>query len=103
MRNEVGERKCCTSDACPSFKRKKGTRIIYDRKFLLDCRSSPLARTPPAHLPVIPGVTSPPSSDSSENTQNGELLNNNTAAPESSNAGMFTPVHTSDLEHISFA
>ncbi|KAF3842031.1 hypothetical protein F7725_023982 [Dissostichus mawsoni] len=29
-----------------------GTRIIYDRKFLLDRHS-------PAHLPVIPGVTSP--------------------------------------------
>lgn len=35
-----------------------GTRIIYDRKFLLDQRNSPLAQTPPAHLPVIPGVTS---------------------------------------------
>ncbi|XP_029305426.1 eukaryotic translation initiation factor 4E-binding protein 2 [Cottoperca gobio] len=36
-----------------------GTRIIYDRKFLLDRRNSPIAQTPPAHLPVIPGVTSP--------------------------------------------
>ncbi|XP_068608841.1 eukaryotic translation initiation factor 4E-binding protein 1-like [Brachionichthys hirsutus] len=35
-----------------------GTRIIYDRKFLLQCRTSPLARTPP-ELPDIPGVTSP--------------------------------------------
>ncbi|KAL7877798.1 hypothetical protein SRHO_G00044410 [Serrasalmus rhombeus] len=35
-----------------------GTRIIYDRKFLLDQRNSPIAQTPPAHLPVIPGVTS---------------------------------------------
>ncbi|KAM9820765.1 eukaryotic translation initiation factor 4E-binding protein 1 [Neosynchiropus ocellatus] len=35
-----------------------GTRIIYDRKFLLQCRSSPLTRTPPK-LPDIPGVTSP--------------------------------------------
>ncbi|KAK5851842.1 hypothetical protein PBY51_023363 [Eleginops maclovinus] len=34
-----------------------GTRIIYDRKFLLQCRTSPLARTPP-NLPDIPGVTS---------------------------------------------
>ncbi|CAL8276445.1 unnamed protein product [Merluccius merluccius] len=33
-----------------------GTRIIYDRKFLLQCRTSPLARTPPI-LPDIPGVT----------------------------------------------
>ncbi|XP_062392758.1 eukaryotic translation initiation factor 4E-binding protein 3-like [Sardina pilchardus] len=36
-----------------------GTRIIYDRKFLLHCRSSPLARTPPSSLPQIPGVTMP--------------------------------------------
>ena len=36
----------------------KGTRIIYDRKFLLDRRNSPIAQTPPAHLPVIRGVTS---------------------------------------------
>ncbi|KAJ7997314.1 hypothetical protein DPEC_G00227680 [Dallia pectoralis] len=34
-----------------------GTRIIYDRKFLLDCRNSPIARTPPSCLPHIPGVT----------------------------------------------
>ncbi|KAF7661456.1 hypothetical protein LDENG_00261520 [Lucifuga dentata] len=33
-----------------------GTRIIYDRKFLLDCRNSPLARTPPCCLPQIPGI-----------------------------------------------
>ncbi|XP_065668053.1 eukaryotic translation initiation factor 4E-binding protein 3-like [Hydra vulgaris] len=33
-----------------------GTRIIYERKFLLDLKSSPLSRTP-TNLPVIPGVT----------------------------------------------
>ncbi|NP_001290821.1 eukaryotic translation initiation factor 4E-binding protein 3 [Esox lucius] len=36
-----------------------GTRIIYDRKFLLECRNSPVARTPPSCLPHIPGVTVP--------------------------------------------
>ena len=36
-----------------------GTRIIYDRSFLLKCRSSPLSNTPPSNLPNIPGVTSP--------------------------------------------
>uniref|UniRef100_A0A671X4B3 Eukaryotic translation initiation factor 4E binding protein 1 n=1 Tax=Sparus aurata TaxID=8175 RepID=A0A671X4B3_SPAAU len=36
-----------------------GTRIIYDRKFLLQCRTSPLTRTPPK-LPDIPGVTGHP-------------------------------------------
>ncbi|XP_044520489.1 eukaryotic translation initiation factor 4E-binding protein 3 isoform X1 [Gracilinanus agilis] len=37
-----------------------GTRIIYDRKFLLECKNSPIARTPPCYLPHIPGVTVPP-------------------------------------------
>ncbi|XP_062997140.1 eukaryotic translation initiation factor 4E-binding protein 2-like [Elgaria multicarinata webbii] len=36
-----------------------GTRIIYDCKFLLDHCNSPMAQTPPCHLPNIPGVTSP--------------------------------------------
>ncbi|XP_055518152.1 eukaryotic translation initiation factor 4E-binding protein 1-like [Leucoraja erinacea] len=36
-----------------------GTRIIYDRKFLMECRNSPVARTPPRDLPNIPGVTNP--------------------------------------------
>ncbi|XP_041049455.1 eukaryotic translation initiation factor 4E-binding protein 3-like isoform X1 [Carcharodon carcharias] len=36
-----------------------GTRIVYGRKFLLECRNSPLARTPPSYLPQIPGVTMP--------------------------------------------
>uniref|UniRef100_H2Z658 Uncharacterized protein n=1 Tax=Ciona savignyi TaxID=51511 RepID=H2Z658_CIOSA len=43
-----------------------GTRIIYDRSFLLKCRSSPMANTPPSNLPDIPGVTSP---DKSPNRQ----------------------------------
>ncbi|KAK3853973.1 hypothetical protein Pcinc_039510 [Petrolisthes cinctipes] len=34
-----------------------GTRIIYERNFLMQLRNSPLARTPPKNLPVIPGVT----------------------------------------------
>ncbi|KAH0623181.1 hypothetical protein JD844_031221 [Phrynosoma platyrhinos] len=36
-----------------------GTRIIYDRKFLMECRNSPVAKTPPCDLPDIPGVTCP--------------------------------------------
>ncbi|NXM25574.1 4EBP1 protein, partial [Oxyruncus cristatus] len=36
-----------------------GTRIIYNRKFLMECRNSPVAKTPPSDLPDIPGVTSP--------------------------------------------
>lgn len=39
------------------------TRIIYDRKFLLERRNSPMAQTPPCQLPDIPGVTSPGAGD----------------------------------------
>ncbi|XP_013779553.1 eukaryotic translation initiation factor 4E-binding protein 1-like [Limulus polyphemus] len=38
-----------------------GTRIIYDRAFLMQMRNSPVTRTPPKNLPDIPGVTSPSS------------------------------------------
>ncbi|XP_041667068.1 eukaryotic translation initiation factor 4E-binding protein 1-like [Cheilinus undulatus] len=48
-----------------------GTRIIYDRKFLLQCRTSPLTRTPPK-LPDIPGVTRPLKPDSSSSTNQPE-------------------------------
>jgi len=34
-----------------------GTRIIYDRDFLLQMRQSPAACTPPKNIPFIPGVT----------------------------------------------
>uniref|UniRef100_A0AAQ4S4U2 Uncharacterized protein n=1 Tax=Gasterosteus aculeatus aculeatus TaxID=481459 RepID=A0AAQ4S4U2_GASAC len=44
------------------------TRIICDRKFLLACRSSPVAKTPPCGLPKIPGVTIPPSEDNVKRT-----------------------------------
>ncbi|KAF7665544.1 hypothetical protein LDENG_00140410 [Lucifuga dentata] len=63
----------------------ESTRIIYDRKFLLECRGSLVARTPPQGLPDIPGVTSPRSKDASEKVHTGELLNNNNmAAPDNS-------------------
>ncbi|KAM4852291.1 PREDICTED: eukaryotic translation initiation factor 4E-binding protein 2 [Dipodomys ordii] len=55
-----------------------GTRIIYDRKFLLDRRNSPMAQTPPCHLPKIPGVTSPGTliEDSKVEVNNLNNLNN---------------------------
>ncbi|KAM9391686.1 eukaryotic translation initiation factor 4E-binding protein 1 [Pholidichthys leucotaenia] len=62
-----------------------GTRIIYDRKFLLECRSSPVAKTPPRGLPAIPGVTCP-RKDREDKTHNGELQDSS-RAPESSSAG----------------
>lgn len=36
-----------------------GTRIVYERKFLLQCRNSPHSKSPPCNLPTIPGVTEP--------------------------------------------
>ncbi|KAM9840991.1 eukaryotic translation initiation factor 4E-binding protein 1-like [Aulostomus maculatus] len=53
-----------------------GTRIIYDRKFLLQCRTSPLTRTPP-NLPDIPGVTTPLKRESSTETNQAEDAPNN--------------------------
>ncbi|XP_066502323.1 eukaryotic translation initiation factor 4E-binding protein 1 [Hoplias malabaricus] len=65
-----------------------GTRIIYDRKFLLDCRSSPLARTPPCCLPDIPGVTSPPTTTvNNDKVHAQEILNNNISPPVDKGAG----------------
>ncbi|XP_040012952.1 eukaryotic translation initiation factor 4E-binding protein 1-like [Xiphias gladius] len=52
-----------------------GTRIIYDRKFLLQCRTSPLTRTPP-NLPDIPGVTRPLKPNDSTDTNQPELTPN---------------------------
>ncbi|XP_010223437.1 PREDICTED: eukaryotic translation initiation factor 4E-binding protein 1 [Tinamus guttatus] len=50
-----------------------GTRIIYDRKFLMECRNSPVAKTPPSDLPDIPGVTSPSVEESK--TENNHVQN----------------------------
>merc|ERR1712166_631739 len=36
-----------------------GSKIIYDRATMMHYRQSPLSKTPPANLPVIPGVTCP--------------------------------------------
>jgi len=42
-----------------------GTRIVYERAFLMQMRQSPLAKSPPANLPEIPGVTAPAATSSS--------------------------------------
>lgn len=61
-----------------------GTRIIYDRKFLLDCRNSPVTKTPPRGMPTIPGVTTPPD----QNVPNREALSSkNVAAPANNDNG----------------
>uniref|UniRef100_A0A8C9FXM1 Eukaryotic translation initiation factor 4E binding protein 2 n=1 Tax=Pavo cristatus TaxID=9049 RepID=A0A8C9FXM1_PAVCR len=55
---------CCTTPGGTLFSTTPGgTRIIYDRKFLLERRNSPMAQTPPCQLPDIPGVTSPGAGD----------------------------------------
>ena len=43
-----------------------GTRIVYERKFLLHCRNSPHSMSPPCNLPTIPGVTEPEEKAASE-------------------------------------
>ena len=47
-----------------------GTRIVYERAFLMQMRQSPLAKTPPANLPLIPGVTVPSSGSSPDSKSN---------------------------------
>jgi len=48
-----------------------GTRIIYDRQFLMKCKQSPLAKSPPANMAKIPGVTSPGLENIAPNQENG--------------------------------
>ena len=53
-----------------------GTRIVYERAFLLQMRQSPLARTPPANLPVIPGVTAPREDNKRNHSKSNGVHNN---------------------------
>ena len=50
-----------------------GTKIVYERAFLMQMRHSPLAKSPPANLPNIPGVTSPTSGEVNL-TEDGKLI-----------------------------
>jgi len=50
-----------------------GTRIVYERAFLMQLRNSPMARTPPKNMQMIPGLS--PSSISPS-----KLAQDNTAA-----------------------
>ncbi|XP_033742779.1 eukaryotic translation initiation factor 4E-binding protein 2-like [Pecten maximus] len=36
-----------------------GSKIFYERSFLLQCRNSPLTKSPPPNMAKIPGVTAP--------------------------------------------
>ena len=48
-----------------------GTRIVYERNFLMQMRHSPLAKSPPANLPSIPGVTVGSPAKNAENGTSG--------------------------------
>lgn len=48
----------------------RGTRITYDRDFLITCQNSPLAKSAPKNLPVIPGVTVASEIRTDKNTSN---------------------------------
>eukprot|EP00090_Calanus_glacialis_P038396 TRINITY_DN67017_c0_g1_i1.p1 TRINITY_DN67017_c0_g1~~TRINITY_DN67017_c0_g1_i1.p1 ORF type:complete len:128 (+),score=45.97 TRINITY_DN67017_c0_g1_i1:49-384(+) len=58
-----------------------GTKIVYERAFLINMRNSPLARTPPRNLPAIPGVTSDfaKKDDANNDEKKGEANHNNKA------------------------
>jgi len=51
-----------------------GTRIIYDREFLMQCRNSPLTKSPPPNLPNIPGITQPGNNVQRENVIGHDVL-----------------------------
>ena len=61
-----------------------GTRIVYERNFLMQMRHSPLAKSPPANLPSIPGVTvgSP-----AKNAENGTSGGGGGSGPDAKNKG----------------
>ncbi|XP_054654946.1 eukaryotic translation initiation factor 4E-binding protein 2 isoform X1 [Dunckerocampus dactyliophorus] len=67
----------------------QGTRIIYDRKFLLDMRNSPIAQTPPAHLPVIPGVTSQNTLNENRKNEANNHINNHDGKPATGDDAQF--------------
>uniref|UniRef100_A0A8D3CZN2 Eukaryotic translation initiation factor 4E binding protein 2 n=2 Tax=Scophthalmus maximus TaxID=52904 RepID=A0A8D3CZN2_SCOMX len=66
-----------------------GTRIIYDRKFLLDRRNSPIAQTPPARLPVIPGVTSQNVLRENQKNEANNHVNNHDGKPATGDDAQF--------------
>ena len=49
-----------------------GTKIFYDRSFLLQCRNSPLTKSPPPNMAKIPGITTPGKVDVPK--ENGEVI-----------------------------
>jgi len=68
-----------------------GTRIVYERAFLMQMRQSPLARTPPANLPVIPGVTCPASTSPNKNCSTSPKKHNDSGSDVSRTSSMDVP------------
>ncbi|KAM8784533.1 eukaryotic translation initiation factor 4E-binding protein 1 [Rhynchonycteris naso] len=66
-----------------------GTRIIYDRKFLMECRNSPVTKTPPQDLPTIPGVTSPVNDEPPTKASQNHLQNRPEDKPTGSEESQF--------------
>eukprot|EP00761_Pharyngomonas_kirbyi_P011649 gb/GECH01011675.1/.p1 GENE.gb/GECH01011675.1/~~gb/GECH01011675.1/.p1 ORF type:complete len:105 (+),score=20.13 gb/GECH01011675.1/:1-315(+) len=59
-----------------------GTRIVYDKDTLLTLRNSPMSRTPPTNMPVIPGVTAPESEERSDKRDNNDSQHKEVPADE---------------------
>jgi len=69
-----------------------GTRIVYERAFLMQLRNSPMARTPPKNLPMIPGLS--PSSISPSKL----VLDNSNAAILKQSGGSPPPPKSSEKQ-----
>ena len=65
-----------------------GTRIIYDRRFLLQMRNSPLSKSPPAKLATIPDILN-------ENIAGSPPLKTKSPEPAKPNNG--EPVYSYDI------
>ena len=81
----------CESSSISCFILKIGTRIVYERNFLMQMRQSPLAKTPPANLPVIPGVTVPASTSPNKNCASSPKKTNDSGDSERRTSSMDCP------------
>jgi hypothetical protein len=59
-----------------------GSKIVYDRLYLLKVRDSPASHTPPAQLPYVPGVTAPRGGSGEQISKNSKTGNEIPPKPE---------------------
>ena len=61
-----------------------GTRIVYERQFLMQLRNSPMARTPPTNILFVPGASPNKKSGLCENNNSTQksVINSNQKSPE---------------------